>query len=118
MFPTFDSFKKFIQEAKNSGLDYRFSTLQENTPNLKELHPSWVDEELLPNCKLIQYECCSNAIEYEGYVIKIMHFHSGDGDIMFPPYPNLYPNGNASRDFLNEDNTINYRDRKDSVHIA
>lgn len=108
-FPTFESFKQFIKEAKTNSLNYRFSTLQENTINLIDLHPKWVDEELLPNCKIIPCLECLNATEYEGYIIKIMHYHNEETGIDFPPYPHLYPNGNANRDFSNEDSTIDYK---------
>ena len=109
VFPTFESFKKFIKEAKKNSLNYRFSTLQENTPNLKELHPNWVDCELLPNCKIVPCLECLNATVYEGYVIKIMHYHNKNQNIDFPPYPKLYPNGFANRDFSNEEPTIEYK---------
>lgn len=108
-FPTFESFKEFIKEAKTNSLNYRFSTLQENTVDLNELHPKWVDEELLPNCKITPCLECLNATEYEGYIIKIMHYHNENDNIDFPPYPKLYPNGNANRDFSHEDNTIDYK---------
>lgn len=108
-FPTFESFKDFIKEAKTNSLNYRFSTLQENTPNLSDLHPKWVDEELLPNCKIVPCLECLNATEYEGYIIKIMHYHNKDKDIDFPPYPKLYPNGNSNRDFSHENPTIEYK---------
>ncbi len=108
-FPTFESFKEFIKEAKTNSLNYRFSTLQENTVNLTDLHPKWVDEELLPNCKIVPCLECLNATEYEGYIIKIMHYHNEKTGIDFPPYPHLYPNGNANRDFSNEDSTIDYK---------
>lgn len=108
-FPTFDSFKKFVAEAKTCSLNYRFSTLQENTPNLKDLHPQWVDEELLPTCKVVPVLECLNAAEYEGYIIKIMHYHNKDAYVEFPPYPKLYPNGNVNRDFSHEDSTIEYK---------
>lgn len=109
LFPTFESFKEFIKDAKTNSLNYRFSTLQENTVNLNELHPKWVDEELLPNCKITPCLECLNAAEYEGYIIKIMHYHNKNGNIDFPPYPKLYPNGNVNRDFSHEDNTIDYK---------
>lgn len=108
-FPTFASFKEFIAEAKTNSLNYRFSTLQENTPNLADLHPRWVDEELLPNCKITPVLECLNAAEYEGYIIKIMHYHNKNDHIDFPPYPHLYPNGNVNRDFSNEDPEIEYK---------
>lgn len=108
-FPTFESFKQFIKEAKTNSLNYRFSTLQENTVNLSDLHPKWVDEELLPNCKIIPCLECLNATEYEGYIIKIMHYHNDNENIDFPPYPKLYPNGNANRDFSNEESEIDYK---------
>ena len=116
-FPTFESFKEFIIEAKKCSLNYRFSTLQENTPNLLELHPKWVDEELLPNCKIIPCLECLNATEYEGYVIKIMHYHNKNNGISFPPYPKLYPNGNVNRDFSSEESTINYKDIYDEDEL-
>lgn len=108
-FPTFDSFKKFIKEAKTCPLNYRFSTLQENTSNLNDLHPKWVDEELLPSCHIIPVLECLFATEYEGYIIKIMHYHDKKATVEFPPYPKLYPNGNANRDFSHENSTINYK---------
>ena len=108
-FPTFESFKEFIKEAKTNSLNYRFSTLQENTVNLSDLHPKWVDEELLPNCKITPCLECLNAAEYEGYIIKVMHYHNKNKNIDFPPYPKLYPNGNANRDFCHEENTIDYK---------
>lgn len=111
-FPTFESFKKFVEEAKKCNINYRFSTLQENTPNLEVLHPKWIDEELLPNCKMTPVLECLFAAEYEGYVIKIMHFHDKTKDVVFPPYPKLYPNGNANRDFSNEESTIDYKNQK------
>ncbi len=108
-FPTFDSFKEFIKEAKSCPLNYRFSTLQENTYNLNELHPKWVDDELLPTCNVVPVLECLHAAEYEGYIIKIMHYHDQNASIEFPPYPKLYPNGSANRDFGNEDSTIEYK---------
>lgn len=108
-FPTFESFKQFIKEAKSNSLNYRFSTLQENTVSLNDLHPKWVDEELLPNCKIIPCLECLNATEYEGYIIKIMHYHNEENGIDFPPYPHLYPNGNVNRDFSDEDYSIDYK---------
>ena len=108
-FPTFESFKKFIADAKTCPLNYRFSTLQENTPNLKEMHPNWVDEELLPLCKLTPVLECLHATEYEGYIIKIMHYHDENAYVEFPPYPHLYPNGNVNRDFSLEEATIDYK---------
>ena len=108
-FPTFESFKEFIKDAKTNSLNYRFSTLQENTPNLNELHPKWVDEELLPTCKIVPVLECLNATEYEGYIIKIMHYHNKNKNIDFPAYPKLYPNGNVNRDFSHEKATIDYR---------
>ena len=108
-FPTFDSFKDFIADAKKCSLNYRFSTLQENTVNFDDMHPKWVDEELLPTCEMVPVLECLYATEYDGYIIKIMHFHNEKADVIFPPYPKLYPNGNANRDFSNEDSTIDYR---------
>lgn len=108
-FPTLDSFKKFIEEAKQCSINYRFSTLQENTPNLNLLHPEWFDLELLPNLEVVPVLECLNAAEYEGYVIKIMHYHNKNNNIDFPRYPKLYPNGNVNRDFENEDATIDYK---------
>lgn len=108
-FSTFDSFKKFVREAHECGINYRFSTLQENTTNLESLHPKWVDEELLPSCKLTPVLECLFATEYDGFVIKIMHFHDKTKDVTFPPYPKLYPNGNANRDFSNEEASIDYK---------
>lgn len=108
-FPTFESFKEFIKEAKKCSLNYRFSTLQENTENLDVQHPKWVDEELLPTCNIVPVLECLNATEYEGYIIKIMHYHNKDANIDFPAYPKLYPNGNANRDFSHEESTIDYR---------
>lgn len=116
-FPTFESFKQFIKEAKTNSLNYRFSTLQENTVNLSNLHPKWVDEELLPNCKIIPCLECLNATEYEGYIIKIMHYHNDNKNIDFPPYPKLYPNGNSNRDFCNENSEIAYKRNYDSDQI-
>ena len=108
-FPTFESFKEFVRDAHECGINYRFSTLQENTPNLEELHPKWVDEELLPSCKLTPVLECLFATEYDGFVIKIMHYHDHTKDIAFPQYPKLYPNGNANRDFSNEEASIDYK---------
>lgn len=108
-FKTFDDFKAFVSEAKKYPINYRFSTLQENTADLALKHPKWVDEELLPQCKLTPVLECLNATEYEGYVIKIMHYHNKNNNIVFPEYPKLYPNGNANRDFSHEESTIDYR---------
>ena len=110
-FPTFDSFKKFVAEAKTNSLNYRFSTLQENTPNLNELHPKWVDEELLPICKVVPVLECLNAAEYEGYIIKIMHYHNKDAYVEFPPYPKLYPNGNLSTTWKHDNMEIDYKSK-------
>lgn len=108
-FPTFESFKEFIKEAKKCSLNYRFSTLQENTENIDDQHPKWVDEELLPICNIEPVLECLNATEYEGYIIKIMHYHNKDSNIDFPAYPKLYPNGNVNRDFSHEEATIDYK---------
>lgn len=114
-FPTFESFKEFIKEAKKCPLNYRFSTLQENTSNLDEQHPKWVDEELLPMCNIVPVLECLNATEYEGYVIKIMHYHNQNLNIDFPLYPKLYPNGNVNRDFSHEEATIDYKQNNEIV---
>ncbi len=108
-FPTFDSFKEFVKEAKKCSLNYRFSTIQEITPNFSEIHPKWVDEELLPLCKLEPVLECLYAVEYDGYVIKIMHFHDEQAECPFPQYPHLYPNGNVNRDFCDESFSIDYK---------
>ena len=38
-----------------------------------------------------------------------MYYHNKNRNIIFPPYPKLYPNGNTNRDFSNEESTINYK---------
>lgn len=102
-FPTRADFDAFIDDALEAPVNYRFSTLQENTPLLDKLHPSWVDDELLPETGVSPVLECLNAAEYRGYIIKLMHYHRDGLGIDFPPYGKLYPNGNVNRDFAHEE---------------
>jgi len=109
-FPTFEDFDKFIDEANKLPFNYDFSTIQEVTPNFELYHPDWVDNKLLPLCEKqdVRSTCNIDVALYKGRLIKLSHIRTATKKQSYTL--KLYPNGNLSTTWKNDNNEIEYKE--------
>lgn len=106
-FKTFEDFDKFVDLANELPFNYDFSTIQEITPDFSLYRPEWVEEKLLPLCENQDVRGNVGAVLYKGRLIKLPHVHlQRKEDICTLK---LYPNGNLSTTWKNDNNEIEYK---------
>lgn len=97
-FPTFETFEKFLDMALAGNFQFKFSTLNPDSPNLHQDHPTWVDDWAKQQGVIPIFHGKAEGLMYRGSLVKLLH-NSKEA----PAYLRLHPNGVVNRDWDNEE---------------
>lgn len=107
-FQTFEDFDKFVDRANELPFNYDFSTIQKTTPNFNLYHPGWIDNKLLPVCERQDVRGNVEVSLYKGRLIKLPHIYLNRKENICNL--KLYPNGNLSTTWKNDNSEIEYKE--------
>lgn len=99
-FPTFETFESFLDTAIQGGFQFKFSTLNPDSPNLQKDHPEWVDSWAEP-LKVPIFHGKAEGLMYKGSLVKLLHNAKE-----VPAYLRLHPNGVINRDWDDEETNL------------
>ena len=106
-FGSFEEFDSFVDEANKLPFNYDFSTIQKATENFEFYHPDWIEDKLLPLCVMLNVEGRIDAVSYKGRLIKLP-YKLRDVKESISGFK-IFPNGNVSASWKNDDPDIDYK---------